>query len=253
MSVRLWSPSHERQMNSNLADFMKSIGVGYSEQNLDYDELWRYSVQNCERFWDETWKYCKIVGDKGKKVLEPDTDLKSTRFFPDSKLNYAENLISRSGPSPAIIFHGENGLVREVSWDGLREKVAKIRNFLIEEGIEEGDVVGGIVTNSPEAAITMLAATSLGAIWSSCSPDFGVNGILDRFEQINPKIIFGIEGYYYNGKWFDTGSKCRKVASEITSTKKLVMIPYDGAAFVDKSEWEEYAFWQEIMAIEGSD
>ena len=253
MSVRLWSPSHERQMNSNLADFMKSIGVGYSEQNLDYDELWRYSVQNCERFWDETWKYCKIVGDKGKKVLEPDTDLKSTRFFPDSKLNYAENLISRSGPSPAIIFHGENGLVREVSWDGLREKVAKIRNFLIEEGIEEGDVVGGIVTNSPEAVITMLAVTSLGAIWSSCSPDFGVNGILDRFEQINPKIIFGVEGYYYNGKWFGTGSKCRKVASEIASTKKLVMIPYNGATFVDKSDWEEYAFWQKIMAVQGSD
>ena len=253
MSVRLWSPSHERQMNSNLADFMKSIGVGYSEENLDYDELWQYSVQNCERFWDETWKYCKIVGNKGTKVLEPETDLKNTRFFPDSKLNYAENLISKSGPSPAIIFHGENGLVREVSWDGLREKVAKVRNFLIEEGIEEGDVVGGIVTNSPEAVITMLAATSLGAIWSSCSPDFGVNGVLDRFEQINPKIIFGIEGYYYNGKWFDTGSKCRKVANEIASTKKLVMIPYDGAAFVDKSDWEEHAFWQKIMAIEDSD
>ncbi|MXZ50819.1 MAG: acetoacetate--CoA ligase [Rhodobacteraceae bacterium] len=253
MSVRLWSPSPERQMNSNLADFMNSIGVGHSEQNLDYDELWRYSVQNCERFWDETWKYCKIIGEKGEKVLEPETDLKNTRFFPDSKLNYAENLISKSGPSPAIIFHGENGLVREVSWDGLREKVAKVRNFLIEEGIEEGDVVGGIVTNSPEAVITMLAATSLGAIWSSCSPDFGVNGVLDRFEQINPKIIFGIEGYYYNGKWFDTGSKCRKVANEIASTKKLVMIPYDGATFVDKSDWEEHAFWQKIMAIEGSD
>ncbi|MYG10522.1 MAG: acetoacetate--CoA ligase [Rhodobacteraceae bacterium] len=253
MSVRLWSPSPERQMNSNLADFMNSIGVGHSEQNLDYDELWRYSVQNCERFWDETWKYCKIIGEKGEKVLEPETDLKNTRFFPDSKLNYAENLISKSGPSPAIIFHGENGLVREVSWDGLREKVAKVRSFLIEEGIEEGDVVGGIVTNSPEAVITMLAATSLGAIWSSCSPDFGVNGILDRFEQINPKIIFGVEGYYYNGKWFDTGSKCRKVASEIASTKKLVMIPYDGAIFVDKSDWEEHACWQKIMAIEGSD
>ncbi|MCY3725176.1 MAG: acetoacetate--CoA ligase [Rhodobacteraceae bacterium] len=253
MSVRLWSPSPERQMNSNLADFMNSIGVGHSEQNLDYDELWRYSVQNCERFWDETWKYCKIIGEKGEKVLEPETDLKNTRFFPDSKLNYAENMISKSGPSPAIIFHGENGLVREVSWDGLREKVAKVRNFLIEEGIEEGDVVGGIVTNSPEAVITMLAATSLGAIWSSCSPDFGVNGVLDRFEQINPKIIFGIEGYYYNGKWFDTGSKCRKVANEIASTKKLVMIPYDGAAFVDKSDWEEHAFWQKIMAIEDSD
>ena len=253
MSVRLWSPSPERQMNSNLADFMNSIGVGHSEQNLDYDELWRYSVQNCERFWDETWKYCKIIGEKGEKVLEPETDLKNTRFFPDSKLNYAENLISKSGPSPAIIFHGENGLVREVSWDGLREKVAKVRNFLIEEGIEEGDVVGGIITNSPEAVITMLAATSLGAIWSSCSPDFGVNGILDRFEQIDPKIIFGVEGYYYNGKWFDTGSKCRRVARDITSTKKLVMIPYDGATFVDKSDWQEYAFWQKIMAIQGSD
>ena len=251
MSLKLWSPSRERQMNSTLADFMKNIGVGYGEHSLDYDELWQFSVQNIERFWDETWKFCAIVGDKGNIVLERSDHLKSTRFFPDSHLNYAENLLVQTGPSPAIIFHGENGLVREVSWDSLQEMVAKVQKVLIDEGIGEGDVVGGIVANSPEAVITMLAVASLGAVWSSCSPDFGVNGILDRFEQIDPKIIFGVEGYYYNGTWFETGKKCRQVAEQIPSTKRLILIPYDGIAFVDSNELEEYSHWKKILSSQG--
>ncbi len=252
MSLKLWSPSRERQMNSILADFMKSIGVGYSKHLLDYDELWQFSVQNNEKFWDETWKYCGIVGDKGHIVLEPSDHLKNTRFFPDSYLNYAENLLIQTGSSPAIIFHGENGIVREISWDSLRNMVAKVRNTLVEEGIGEGDVVGGIVTNSPEAVITMLAVASLGAVWSSCSPDFGVNGILDRFEQIEPKIIFGVEGYFYNGKWFETGNKCRQVAGKIASTERVILIPYDGVSFVDSKNLEENTAWNKILASQGS-
>ena len=248
MSLKLWSPSLERQMNSTLADFMKSIGVGYSEHFLDYDELWQFSVKNKERFWDETWKYCGIVGDRGKVVLSPSDHLKNTRFFPDSNLNYAENLISQSGSTPAIIFHGENGIIREISWDSLRELVNKVRNALVDEGIREGDVVGGIVTNSPEAVITMLAVTSLGAVWSSCSPDFGMNGILDRFEQIEPKVIFGVEGYFYNGNWYQTGDKCRQVVESISSTKRLILIPYDGTSFVENNDQEGNSSWNEIIS-----
>ncbi len=251
MSLKLWCPSHDRQMKTHLADFMKTIDVGYDVESLNYDRLWQFSVQNIERFWSETWDYCRIIGDKGEKVLEPGKHLKHTRFFPDSKLNYAENLFVQTGSSTAIIFHGENGIVREVSWDVLRERVAKVRNFLVEEGVGEGDVVGGIVTNSPEAVITMLAVASLGAVWSSCSPDFGVNGILDRFEQIDPKIIFGVEGYFYNGKWFETSNKSRQVNEKIAATKRLILIPYDGTSFVDPDDTEEYSYWKKILTSTG--
>ncbi|MCY4446775.1 MAG: acetoacetate--CoA ligase [Rhodobacteraceae bacterium] len=247
MTDKLWEPSSEQVLQTNLAQFMQKINVGYSVQGLDYDELWEYSISSLDNFWQAVWDFTDIKGVHGNVVIDQHPHIRDTKFFPHARLNYAENLMCKKGSESAIIYYGENHHHRELSWDDLWAQVASIQTTLLEFGVKKGDVIGGIVSNSPEAVIAMLATTSLGAVWSSCSPDFGINGILDRFGQVRPKIIFGVEGYYYNGKWNGCSQKCIEVQSKITSAKKLILIPYTGGNSKPSTSNRKVIQWAECL------
>jgi acetoacetyl-CoA synthetase len=200
---------------------MKHCGIS------DYNEFYTWSIQNISAFWNLIWDFCGIIAqEKGLYVLENETDMEHARFFPDAKLNYAENLLRNTGQETAIVFWGEDKVKRHLTHDELRADVAAVAAGLRKSGVKAGDCVAGIVPNTPEAVIAMLATASIGAVWASCSPDFGVQGILDRFEQINPKILFTANAYYYNSKTFDCVPKLCEIVDKLPSLKKVVVFSY---------------------------
>lgn len=228
MAEKLWEPSRSRKNSTLLANFAMTVGEGNSAEGVDYDSLWEFSVREPEEFWNAVWEFCGIIGDSGPVSYVPNDDMVKVRFFPGAKLNYAENLLRKADDELAIIFHGENGACRSVSWGKLREMVGQLQSALAADGIGVGDKVAGIVANTPESIAAMLAATSLGAVWSSCSPDFGVNAVLDRFGQIVPRVLFCTDRYFYNGKQFDTLPEAEEVARRLPGLRKLVVLAYDG-------------------------
>ena len=228
MTDKLWEPSKERASGTLLAQFMREIGIGVEGSALNYETLWSHSIRNPQAFWADIWRFCNVIGDRGRAVLENGSRLREARFFPDSRVNYAENLIRRSGDGEALIFVGEDGSRRSMSWNGLRATVFRLQSALRAAGVGPGDRVAGIVANTPEAAAAMIATAGIGAVWSSCSPDFGVKGVLDRFDQIKPKLLFCGDGYFYNGKWHSTLETGAQVAYRIDSVTQLVILPYCG-------------------------
>lgn len=231
MNNPMWQPSEKRAAETRLADFMRCIGVGVDGERLDYDQLWQYSISDPETFWLELWKFCRVIGDPGSQILwqGAKNQLQEACFFPEGQINYAENLLKRVDEnSDALIFYGEDGSHRR--WDGatLQRKVAQIQSILKQEGIQAGDRVGAIVANTPEAIAAMLATASLGAVWSSCSPDFGVSGIQDRFSQVEPKLLFCTDGYFYNGRWYDFLPRAEQIVASMESVKQLFVLPYSG-------------------------
>jgi len=192
----------------------------------DYHSLWRWSVEHKEEFWSKVWDFCGVIGDKGKTVYQPAPQMQDVRFFPDSKINFAENLLRRRDNGVAMVFRGENRVERSVTYKELYDQVSQLRQALQALGVGVGDRVAGYLPNLPETVMAMLAAASLGAIWSSASPDFGVQGVLDRFGQIEPKVLFTVDGYYYNGKEIDCRDKVREVMAEMPSLKKTVVVRY---------------------------
>lgn len=222
----LWRPSKERARKTLLAEFMKYAGVGFENEAPDYDLLWDYSISDTADFWQKVWDFCEVIGDKGDCIIDERSSIKDTRFFPNARLNFAENLLRRRGTDLAIIFYGEGGCHHSLSWNSLHEQVSLLQQALIKEGVSKGDRVAGFLPNIPGAIIAMLATTSLGAIWSSCSPDFGAAGVLDRFEQIEPKVLFCADGYEYGGKRFSSLETAQKLSGLMPSVKRLVVFPY---------------------------
>jgi acetoacetyl-CoA synthetase len=222
MEQPLWQPSAERVAAANLTRFMEAVG----RKGHSYAELHRWSIDDRASFWNAVWDFCGVVGEKGSRVLEDGDRMPGARFFPDARLNFAENLLRRRNGTDAIVFWGEDKVRRRLSWEELFDQVARLAQALAEEGVGVGDRVAGYVPNMPEAVIGMLATASLGATWSSCSPDFGVRGVLDRFGQIEPKVLVMADGYYYNGKAFDLLEKGREVLKELPSVKRTVVFPY---------------------------
>ena len=196
----------------------------------DYDALHRWSVSAPGAFWDLVWDFCGIVGEKGERRMLEAGAMRETRFFPDARLNFSENLLRQSGEGTAITFRGEDKAERRMSWDELRALVSRLRPAMQAEGVGVGDRVAAMLPNMPEAVAVMLAAASLGAVFSSCSPDFGERGVLDRFGQIAPKLLFAPDGYWYNGKEIDVASKLAMIARELPSASKVVVVPYLGRA-----------------------
>jgi acetoacetyl-CoA synthetase len=213
-----WKPSHDT--------IEKSAMHRFHPQAKDYHDLWRWSVENKETFWSQVWDFCGIIGDKGKNTCQPGTKMQEGRFFPDSKINFAENLLRRRDDAVAMIFRGEDKVERSITFKQLYDQVSQLRQALQAEGVAAGDRVAGYLPNMPETIMAMLAATSLGAIWSSASPDFGVQGVLDRFGQIEPKILFAVDSYYYNGKEIDCRGKVKEVLTKMPSLKKTVIVQY---------------------------
>ncbi len=226
-AVLLWQPSRERIAGANLTAFIKQAEAVAGRRLGDYDALWRWSVEAPGPFWRLMWSYGGVIGDgPGEPDIDNPGAMPGARFFPAARLNFAENLLRRNDSGDALVFWGEDKVRRRMDWAELNQAVSRLQQALKAEGIKAGDRVAAIVPNMPEAIIAMLAAASLGAVWSSCSPDFGVQGELDRFGQIEPKVLFAVDAYHYNGKSHDVIGKLRDIVPKLPSLTRVVVIPY---------------------------
>jgi acetoacetyl-CoA synthetase len=218
----LWTPSAERAARTELARFMKLAGKS------SYEELHRWSIDSSPEFWNLVWDFCEVRGERGRQTVVDATRLPGAKWFPEGRLNYAQNLLRERDRSDAIVFWGEDRIKRRLSHDNLHRLVSRMAQALADAGVRKGDRVAGYLPNVPEATAALLATASLGAVWSSCSPDFGVQGVLDRFGQIEPKILFCADGYLYGGKEFDSQEKASAVLEKLPSVEECVVIDYLG-------------------------
>ncbi len=227
MSLPMWRPSEDHVRNSNMAAFINHINESYELDIADYDALYQYSITKPEQFWWSLLEYSNLVteGNPSPVLLNGD-QMPGATWFPELRLNFAENLLRYRDNHIAILFHSENGRRRSISYYELFDRVARLASRLRELGVEPGDRVAALLPNIPEAVIGMLATTSIGAIWSSCSPDFGVQGVMDRFGQIEPKILIAPDGYTYNGKEIDLLPEVQDIAGRLPSLLKVIVVPY---------------------------
>ncbi|HKU16409.1 MAG TPA: acetoacetate--CoA ligase [Steroidobacteraceae bacterium] len=223
----IWSPSPERIERARLTRFMRFVRERYQAPVPDYATLHRWSVEFPEKFWSAVWDFGEIRAQaRATQIIEDGNRMPGARWFIDARFNYAENLLPRDDGAPAIIFRNERGVRREISWHELHRETARIAAGLTAAGVQPGDRVAGFMPNIPETVIAMLAATSIGAVWSSCSPDFGLSGVLDRFGQIAPKVLFATDGYQYAGKPLDCMPTVQSLAKKISSITRIVLVPY---------------------------
>jgi acetoacetyl-CoA synthetase len=233
MTDPIWSPGPVRRQTANIRRF-----IDLARRELDpgihqYRDLHRYSIQNPSGFWRAVWDFCEVVGTPGTTVLENPDQMPGARWFPDAQLNFAENLLRHRDDHPAIMFKSETGETAHYSYAELYSTVAQTAAALKSAGVEKGDRVAGYMPNLPETVIAMLATSSIGAIWSSCSPDFGIDGVVDRLSQIQPVVLFCAAAYTYNGKTHDCLDKVRGIVKAISSIERTVVVPYvnPGAEF----------------------
>jgi acetoacetyl-CoA synthetase len=237
----LWVPDPEQVKRANLTAFIEHIKEQKpkgAEAVGDFGSLYRWSVEHPEAFWPEVWRFCGVVAEErpgrdpwdqvgfGLDRMAPPDAERGPRWFPGARLNFAENLLRYRDGHPALVFWNEQGRQRELSYLELNKLVADVAAALVGEGVTAGDRVAGFLPNLPETVIAMLATTSIGAIWSSCSPDFGANGVLDRFGQIQPKVLFCADGYRYAGKEIDSLARVRDVRERIPEIQRVVVVPY---------------------------
>jgi len=220
----LWSPSNEQIENSRLTAFASYASKQTGTEFNSYEKLHHWSCQQGGEFWDVLWDYCGIVGDKGSRIVSDENKMPGAAYFPDAQLNYAENLLKYSGDEEAIVFRCEDKLEKRLSRNGLRELVSRLQQAFAAAGLKKGDRVAAMLPNMPETIAAMLAVTSLGAIWSSCSPDFGVKGVLDRFGQVSPKLFLSCDGYWYSGKRIEIADKLAEIIPAL-GAEKSILIP----------------------------
>ena len=234
MKKFLWKPSDTRREDSLLEDFSKFINF---KSNHNFNDFWKWSVDHPEEFWSKFWDYSKIIGDKGKVIIKYNKNFNQTKFFPDSRLNYAENILKKKTSEIAISFLSEKGFEEEISWDQLFNKVCKFSNYLKSIGLKKGDRVAAYVPNKIESIISFLACAKNGIIWSSCSPDFGTQGVVDRFKQIEPSILITSDHYFYNGKKINILEKIEDILNQIPSIKKTLVFAYNKKVEVNLKEY----------------
>ncbi|HEY2734521.1 MAG TPA: AMP-binding protein, partial [Polyangiales bacterium] len=199
----LWEPDEATRSTSRIHHYMQWLRGEYGLSFARYDELWQWSVRELELFWESIWKYFDVQASAPYRRVLSSRAMPGARFFEGAELNYAQHALRRSGDAIAIVFVREDGTRGELSWDALRDRVARARDGFRKLGVERGDCVAAFLPNSIEAVIGLLASASLGATWSSCSPEFGAASVLDRFSQIAPKLLLAVDGYRYGGKSFD--------------------------------------------------
>jgi acetoacetyl-CoA synthetase len=228
----LWEPRAEEVASANLTRFMRSVGAA------DYEGLYRWSVDRREEFWASIWRFGEVIADDraggdpwddilvGRDRVAPPDARRGPRWFPGARLNFAENLLRFRDDREALVFWNEHGRQRGVTFAELAREVARVASALAEAGVGVGDRVAGFMPNLPETVVAMLAATSLGAVWSSCSPDFGATGVLDRFGQIQPKVLFAAASYRYAGKEIDCLARVREIVAAIPEIGRVVVVPY---------------------------
>ena len=241
----MWTPDKGRVESSAMFRFMQAQGAA------DYDQLHRWSVEQMPRFWEEIAEFgdLRFVEPASRTFVQPG-DITTACFFEGATLNFAAHILRHSGRRPAIVFRGENGAREEVSFDDLRRQVAAFAAGLERIGVGPGDRVAGFVPNCPEAIVAMLGATSVGAIWSSCSPDFGINGVVDRFGQIEPRVLVCADGYFYNGKQHDSLAPVRGVLDRIASVEKTIVIPFTGDT-VSTTGLRNAVMWEDFVGTGG--
>ncbi len=227
MSKLLWEPSEQRIKSSNIYRFMQNVNEKYGTHFADYEALHQWSVDNLENFWVEVWDFTEIKASESyTQVIDDPAKMPGARWFSGCKLNFAENLLRFRDDKIALIFKGEDSVRRTLTYKELYIATAQLAASLKKMDIKPGDRVVGFMPNMPESIIAMLAATSLGAVWSSCSPDFGIKGILDRFGQTKPRVLFTADGYFFKGKAIDSLGRIKEIIKEIPSIEKVVVVPY---------------------------
>jgi len=241
MKKPLWRPSEKKKQDSLLADFSKFIDF---KSDKNFKNLWEWSVKNPENFWSKFWDYSKIIGDKGKEIIKKDKIFKKVKFFPDSKINYAENILKKKNNETAIHFLSEKGFEENISWKELYEKVCKFSAYLKTLDLKKGDRVAAYVPNKIESIISFLACAKNGVIWSSCSPDFGIQGVVDRFKQIEPKVFITSDHYFYNGKKINILERVNDILKEIPSINKTLVYAYNKD---EKSIYKEFTNFDEAI------
>jgi acetoacetyl-CoA synthetase len=231
MNEPLWTPSTSRVSQSGLSAFAHWMASRAGKPFADYKDLYAYSVNAPGEFWSGLWDFTDVLGEKGEPPYLVDADLMpGARFFPNAELNFAENLLRARGPGPALVFWGEDKLKRRLSWQELGAEVGRAQQALGQAGVTVRDRVAAILPNMPESIVGVLATAGLGAVWSSCSPDFGVAGVLDRFGQIEPKVLLACDGYYYNGKAIDISDKLAAIAGRLPTLRLIIVVSYLGRA-----------------------
>ena len=253
MNKCLWKPSESRVENSNIAKFINYINQNsaYPSKHINYQALHAWSLSDKELFWQSIWTFSGVKGGKGDIILEDSDKMPGAKWFPEASLNFAENLLQSSFsddtitngqvvgkqlPSEqiAIVERGEHGRREQLSYAELKEQVGKVRHFLDSKGVSKGDCVAGFLPNSQYAIIAMLATASIGAIWTSCSPDFGIQGVLDRFQQTQPKVLFACDGYYYANKTINAKERVEAICESLDSLSACVIVDY-----LNKNDYQE--------------
>ena len=225
----LWSPTPQAAQHSRMAEFIALVNDQTGSSYNSFRDLHRYSIENMHSFWSNAWDFLGIKGDlDNSETLINAENIEKARFFSRALLNFTENMLPLDGDEAAIIFRGEDKVRRTLTWAELRAEVSQMQQLLRSAGVGKGDRVAALVPNMPEAVIGLLGAASLGAVWSSASPDFGVQGVLDRFGQIEPKVLIACDGYYYNGKTIDIADKVVQIAEQLPSVDLVLIIPYAG-------------------------
>ncbi|MBU1014485.1 MAG: acetoacetate--CoA ligase [Bacteroidetes bacterium] len=244
-NTKLWQPNPEKASASQMQEFLNLIRDKYHLAENSYAHLHQWSVENPADFWEEFWNYSNIIhSEKYTSVVDDPQKMPGAKWFTDAKLNYAENLLQRRDDKTAIIFRGESEIKRQLSYKELYEEVRKTVAGLKKLGVKKGDRIAGFMPNMPESIIAMLATSAIGAIWSSSSPDFGIKGVLDRFSQIEPKVIFAADGYFFKGKQFDSQEKLLQILDQLPSVKKVVLVNYTHT--VDKGKFSNAITYEEL-------
>ena len=248
MKTALWSPSKQQIASTLLSKFAMQASDVSGRDLVEYDDLWEWSVQDKDGFWSTLWDFAGVIGEKGAVTLQNGSDVKNAKFFPQARLNYAQNQLRQTGPGDALVFCAETGERLVWSWDQLHHIVSSLQQALRANGVGVGDRVAGFVPNSPYAVAAMLATASLGAVWSSCSPDFGFNGVNDRFGQIEPKFLFCADHYHYNGKKFDCLGVASDLADAMPSVQNLIVFPYLDDTFDVTTATDKAISWADFTA-----
>ena len=221
----LWTPSRERADATALARFTASLSAQGHDIGDHYQALWRWSIENQSALWNAVWDWCGVAGEKGARVVDPGDRLREARYFPDARVNFAENLLRRRSDAPAIIARNESGRHREFSWRELHHLTSQLAQAMRAAGLKPGDRIALLLPNIPEAVAIALAAASFGAVVSSASPDFGARGVVDRFGQVRPRLLFVADGYIYRGKGYDTLERVPRILEGLPTVERTVVVP----------------------------
>ena len=243
----LWQPSPERVAASNLTAFARQITERCGVSFDGYESLHQWSVTHIPEFWSHVWEFCGIIGEMGSVVVDNPNKLPGAHWFPKGSLNYAENLLRpRRETDDVLVFRGESKVEARVSYKDMYITVSRIQQALKAAGIRKGDRIAAYMPNMPEMVMFMLATTALGAVWSSASPDFGVQGVIDRFGQIEPTLLLTVDGYFYNGKTHDIRDKVRQIVQDLPTVQHVVVVPYT-ATNPDVSKIPKAQLWHTFL------